>query len=120
MRNVAARLHCDPSTVSLAADRLQATGLVARQPDPADGRKRTLALTQRGHDLWEALSTRLHSSGLFADLDAEEQRAPCSRCSPKCDRRIAHSRSQPARWIAGSARCLACARYRAGPCPVGW
>jgi DNA-binding MarR family transcriptional regulator len=75
MRNIAARLHCDPSTVSLAADKLQATGLVvARQPHPADGRKRTLALTQRGHELWEALSTRLHSSGLFADLDAEEQR----------------------------------------------
>jgi DNA-binding MarR family transcriptional regulator len=74
MRNVAARLHCDPSTVSLAADKLQATGLVARQPHPADGRKRTLALTQRGHELWEVLSTRLHSSGLFADLDAEEQR----------------------------------------------
>jgi DNA-binding MarR family transcriptional regulator len=74
MRSVAARLHRDPSTVSLAADKLQATGLVARQPHPADGRKRTLALTQRGHELWEALSTRLHSSGLFADLDAEEQR----------------------------------------------
>jgi DNA-binding MarR family transcriptional regulator len=74
MRSVAARLHCDPSTVSLAADKLQAAGLVARQPHPADGRKRTLALTPRGHELWEALSTRLHSSGLFADLDAEEQR----------------------------------------------
>jgi DNA-binding MarR family transcriptional regulator len=74
MRNVAARLHCDPSTVSLAADKLQAAGLAARQSHPADGRMRTLALTQRGHELWEALSTRLHSSGLFADLDAEEQR----------------------------------------------
>jgi DNA-binding MarR family transcriptional regulator len=74
MRDVAARLHRDPSTVSLAADKLQATGLVARQPHPADGRKRTLALTPRGRELWEALSTRLHSSGLFADLDADEQR----------------------------------------------
>jgi DNA-binding MarR family transcriptional regulator len=74
MRDMAARLRCDPSTVSLAADKLQSMGLVARQPHPADGRKRTLALTERGHELWEALRTRLHASGLFAELDAEEQR----------------------------------------------
>src|ERR1035437_7612554 len=73
MRNVAARLHCDPSTVSLAADKLQSMGLVARQPHPADGRKRTLVLTEQGHELWEALRTRLHASGLFAGLDAQEQ-----------------------------------------------
>ncbi|MFF3073401.1 MarR family winged helix-turn-helix transcriptional regulator [Kitasatospora sp. NPDC057904] len=73
MREVAARLHCDPSTVSLAADKLQSMGLVARQPHPADGRKRTLVLTEQGHELWEALRTRLHASGLFAGLDAQEQ-----------------------------------------------
>ncbi|MEU9557477.1 MarR family winged helix-turn-helix transcriptional regulator [Streptomyces fumanus] len=73
MREVAARLRCDPSTVSLVADKLQATGLVTRRPHPADGRKRTLALTERGHELWDALRTRLHASGLFAGLDAEEQ-----------------------------------------------
>lgn len=74
MRDVAARLGCDPSTVSLAADKLQSTGLIARQPHPADGRKRTLMLTGRGHELWEALSARLHASGVLAGLDADEQR----------------------------------------------
>ncbi|THA29580.1 MarR family transcriptional regulator [Streptomyces sp. A1277] len=74
MRDVAARLGCDPSTVSLAADKLQSVGLIARRPHPSDGRKRTLALTERGHGLWEVLRTRLHASGLFAGLDAEEQR----------------------------------------------
>lgn len=73
MRDVAARLRCDPSTVSLAADKLQSMGLVARQPHPADGRKRVLALTEHGHELWEALRTRLHASGLFTGLDAQEQ-----------------------------------------------
>lgn len=73
MRDVAARLRCDPSTVSLAADKLQALGLVARRPHPADGRKRTLVLTEQGHQLWEALRTRLHASGLFAGLDTQEQ-----------------------------------------------
>jgi DNA-binding MarR family transcriptional regulator len=73
MRDVAARLRCDPSTVSLAADKLQSMGLVARQPHPVDGRKRTLTLTEHGHELWEVLRTRLHASGLFAGLDAQEQ-----------------------------------------------
>lgn len=73
MRDVAARLHCDPSTVSLAADKLQGMGLVARQPHPADGRKRALVLTEQGHELWDELRTRLHDSRLFAGLDAQEQ-----------------------------------------------
>jgi DNA-binding MarR family transcriptional regulator len=73
MRDIAARLRCDPSTVSLAADKLQSMGLVARRPHPADGRKRTLVLTEYGHELWETLRARLHASGLFADLDAQEQ-----------------------------------------------
>ena len=73
MRDVAARLRCDPSTVSLAADKLQSMGLIARQPHPADGRNRTLGLTEHGHEVWETLRTRLHASGLFAGLDAQEQ-----------------------------------------------
>ncbi|MFI6151356.1 MarR family winged helix-turn-helix transcriptional regulator [Kitasatospora sp. NPDC051170] len=73
MRDVAARLNCDPSTVSLAADKLQSMGLIARQPHPTDGRKRTLALTEQGHELWEALRSRLHASRLFTGLDAQEQ-----------------------------------------------
>jgi hypothetical protein len=56
------------------ADKLQGTGLITRQPHPTDGRKRTLALTERGQQLWEALSTRLHVSGVLAGLDADEQR----------------------------------------------
>ena len=73
MRDIAARLRCDPSTVSLAADKLQSMGLLTRQPHPADGRKRTLVLTDQGHELWEALRERLHASGLFAGLDEREQ-----------------------------------------------
>jgi DNA-binding MarR family transcriptional regulator len=74
MRDVAARLRCDPSTVSLAADKLQSAGLIVRQPHPVDGRKRTLTMTERGHELWEVLRARLHASGLFAGLDVAEQR----------------------------------------------
>jgi DNA-binding MarR family transcriptional regulator len=72
MREIAAHLRCDPSTVSLTADKLEGMGLIARQPHPADGRKRILVLTERGHELWNALGARLHASGLFTGLDAEE------------------------------------------------
>ena len=51
MRDVATRLRCDASMVRLAADKLQSMGLVALRPHPADGRKRTLVLTEQGHQL---------------------------------------------------------------------
>src|SRR5947209_17641306 len=51
LREVAARLHCDPSTISLSVDKLESMGFVARQPHPTDGRKRTVALTDRGQEL---------------------------------------------------------------------
>jgi DNA-binding MarR family transcriptional regulator len=73
MRTLAARLHCDPSTISLTADRLQAAGLVERRSHPTDGRKRTLALTDAGRQLWTTLSARLHGTSALAALNAEER-----------------------------------------------
>jgi Mn-dependent DtxR family transcriptional regulator len=55
LREIASRLGRDPSTVTLAADRLEGADLVERRPPPTDGRKRTLVLTDRGIDLWRAL-----------------------------------------------------------------
>lgn len=74
MRTLAARLACDPSTISLTADRLQAAGLIERKPHPSDGRKRTLTLTDTGRDLWDTLSNRLHDTSALASLDATERR----------------------------------------------
>lgn len=75
LREIAGRLRCDPSTVSLTADKLEGLGLVVRRPHPKDGRKRTLVLTDRGCDLWDAIGARLHGARLFAGLDASEQDA---------------------------------------------
>ncbi|UOQ88202.1 MarR family transcriptional regulator [Agromyces endophyticus] len=73
MRELATRLRCDPSTISLAADRLEAAGFVERAPHPTDGRKRTLALTERGLELWHAIEARIHGSGMIDGLDAGER-----------------------------------------------
>jgi DNA-binding MarR family transcriptional regulator len=74
MRALATRLRCDPSTISLTADKLESAGLVERHPHPTDGRKRVLALTDRGHELWAALSRRLTEASTLAALDPEERR----------------------------------------------
>jgi DNA-binding MarR family transcriptional regulator len=73
LRDIAAKLGRDPSTVTLAVDKLETAGIVTRVPHPTDGRKRTLSITPAGLDLWEALRDSLHSSSMFADLDADEQ-----------------------------------------------
>jgi DNA-binding MarR family transcriptional regulator len=73
MRDLAKRLHCDPSTVSLTADKLQAAGLVTRQPHARDRRKRTLVLTDDGHALWGAMSARLQASDVLSGLDEQDR-----------------------------------------------
>ncbi|MBM2623586.1 MarR family transcriptional regulator [Actinoplanes sp. LDG1-06] len=72
LRDLASRLGRDPSTVSLAADKLEHADLVVRVPHPTDGRKRVLQLTERGNVLWGTLQHRLHESNVFNDLDAAE------------------------------------------------
>jgi DNA-binding MarR family transcriptional regulator len=56
MRDLAAALGCDPSNITGITDRLEARGLVERQPDPSDRRVRHLVLTATGRDL----SARFH------------------------------------------------------------
>ena len=73
MRQVAERLRRDPSTVSLAADKLENLGLIRRRPHPDDGRKRTLELTDEGIATWAAVQDALHAADLFTHLDAAEQ-----------------------------------------------
>lgn len=45
---LAGRLAIDKMSMSNLADRLEARGLITRQPDPADRRSRTLRLTADG------------------------------------------------------------------------
>ena len=59
MRDLAARLKCDPSNITGLIDRLEARGLVERRPHPADRRVKYLILTPDGRALRERLSARL-------------------------------------------------------------
>ena len=52
--DVAAALGVSSQAVSKAVAELEALGYVERRPDPADARRRLLALTTRGHDAVQA------------------------------------------------------------------
>ena len=48
LSELATALHCDNSSVTGIADRLEKAGLAERQAHPTDRRVKTLALTERG------------------------------------------------------------------------
>ena len=62
MRELATRLKCDPSNITGLIDRLEARGLVERQPHPADRRVKYLVLTAAGRELRERLSARIFAA----------------------------------------------------------
>ena len=54
-RDLARRTFSDPNTVRAMLLLLEKRGLIARTPDPADGRVRTVALTPKGRRAYRAL-----------------------------------------------------------------
>jgi DNA-binding MarR family transcriptional regulator len=73
MRELARRLHCDPSNITLLGDQLETVGLVQRRPDPTDGRRRVLVLTDQGLALWSRLLERMQQRSALFTLTVEEQ-----------------------------------------------
>lgn len=73
MRELAGRLGCDPSNVTLLGDKLEQAGLAVRQVSPSDARSRILTLTVAGLTLRGQLLDRLVSITPFATLPRHEQ-----------------------------------------------
>ena len=75
MRDLALRLKCDPSNITGLIDRLEARGLVERQPHPGDRRVKYLVLTPAGRSLQEQLAARVFAApSCVAALREPEQR----------------------------------------------
>lgn len=74
MRDIAARLGCDPSNVTVIGDKLEAVGLVERRIHPRDSRARVLALTPAGRALWADVERRLARDSAVASLRAADRR----------------------------------------------
>jgi len=55
MKELGLRLECDPSFVTVIADRLEEKALIRREVDPVDRRVKNLVLTKAGGELREQL-----------------------------------------------------------------
>jgi DNA-binding MarR family transcriptional regulator len=64
-RELARRLHYDPSNITALADSLEARGLLERRSDASDRRFRLLALTTEGERLRSTLEERLAKPPAF-------------------------------------------------------
>ena len=83
MRDLAGRLHCDPSNVTFLADRLEERGLVERRPDPSDRRVKLLALTPSGLAVRMRIVQAAATSSPLARLSPADQQRFC-RLLDKC------------------------------------
>lgn len=73
-KELAARLHCNPSTVVDPTDRLEEGGLVIRRPRPADRRVNVLTVTPKGRQVRDELIGRLFEPPeAFRRLPAADQ-----------------------------------------------
>ena len=72
---LAEQLGLDPSNITGVVDRLEARGLIERQPHPDDRRVKLLALTRAGRAIRADLNERLFTTvTLFEALTPDEQR----------------------------------------------
>jgi DNA-binding MarR family transcriptional regulator len=74
MRAMAAKLRCDPSTVTFLADRLDQLGYVTRSPAPGDRRTKVLHLTDAGRAARQRLVAAATTRTPIARLTDTEQR----------------------------------------------
>lgn len=74
MRQLAAGLRCDPSTVTFLADRLIERGLIDVRVDPADRRRKTVTLTSKGAETRQRLLAALTTRSPLTRLSLDEQR----------------------------------------------
>lgn len=73
MTKAGARLQVHPASVTNAATRLEAAGLVARRPDPRDGRGVLVEITDAGRAVAAEATTRLNRD-VFSSPDMTSPR----------------------------------------------
>ena len=76
MSELAGALRVDPSTVTRAIQRMEADGLVRRNPAPEDGRGVTVNATELGKARWAEVARRRHDivEQILTPIAASDQR----------------------------------------------
>ncbi|MFI9204550.1 MarR family winged helix-turn-helix transcriptional regulator [Streptomyces sp. NPDC053048] len=75
MRGLAALLLCDASNVTGIVDRLEARGLVRREPDPADRRVKNVVATDEGRETIRRVRAEMQATHSALDALDEAERA---------------------------------------------
>ncbi|MBZ4322639.1 MarR family winged helix-turn-helix transcriptional regulator [Streptomyces huiliensis] len=76
MRGLAALLVCDASNVTGIVDRLEARGLVRREPDPSDRRVKNVVATEEGQEtIRRVREEMMRATGDALDAFDDEERA---------------------------------------------
>ena len=78
-QELAQRLHVSPATIANSLKSLERMGYIARQSDPADGRKKRIAITDKGRDarsrciaVFDRVDTQLYAG--FSPQELEQLR----------------------------------------------
>ncbi|MFI1971074.1 MarR family transcriptional regulator [Streptomyces cinnamoneus] len=79
MRGLATLLVCDASNVTGIVDRLEARGLVRREPDPADRRVKNVVATDEGREIIQRVRGEMQATHSALDALDEEERATLYR-----------------------------------------
>jgi DNA-binding MarR family transcriptional regulator len=73
-RQLADRLHCDPSNVTFLVDRLEERGLVTRHEDSSDRRVKAVQLTPAGAEARARVMEGIQIAPTFAALNRGERK----------------------------------------------
>ncbi|MEU4472891.1 MarR family winged helix-turn-helix transcriptional regulator [Micromonospora sp. NPDC023888] len=71
-RDLAERLGCDRSNVTVLVDKLEQAGLVQRHTDPTDRRQKTLVVTGEGRGVRDRVTEVMSDSRLLSGLTDRE------------------------------------------------
>jgi MarR family transcriptional regulator, organic hydroperoxide resistance regulator len=72
-RELATRMHCEPSNVTFILDRLEQQGLIRRRPHPTDRRAKQIVLTPAGRRRREDVLAHMRTQSPLAPLTAAQQ-----------------------------------------------
>jgi DNA-binding MarR family transcriptional regulator len=85
--DIANRMGLEPMTVSVFLDKLQARGLVERQPDPLDRRAKRIMLTDAADEMLRAISVEITAVQREATQGLDPEMQESVRDALKCFRR---------------------------------
>jgi DNA-binding MarR family transcriptional regulator len=73
LRELAARMNCEPSNATVVIDKLEDQRLIERHPHPTDRRAKQIHLTPAGAEQRDRLLTLLREAPLSTGLTEQEQ-----------------------------------------------